>query len=41
MSTLPGVPLYRTLGFTAAEPTVAELPDGEVLPMVRMNRPLP
>ncbi|AWM39197.1 Acetyltransferase (GNAT) family protein [Gemmata obscuriglobus] len=41
MATLPGVPLYRALGFTAAEPTVTELPDGEVLPMVRMSRPLP
>ncbi|MDY3551691.1 GNAT family N-acetyltransferase [Gemmata sp. JC717] len=41
MATLPGVPLYRTLGFTAAGPTVAELPDGELLPMVRMSRPLP
>ena len=40
-ATLPGEPLYRALGFVALERTVPELPDGEVLPIVRMTRPLP
>jgi GNAT superfamily N-acetyltransferase len=38
MATLPGVPLYLALGFTAAEETAAHLPDGEALPLVRMTR---
>ena len=38
MATLPGVPLYRALGFTIVEPTNAELPDGVSLPLVRMTR---
>jgi GNAT superfamily N-acetyltransferase len=41
MATLPGEPLYRALGFAQLERTVARLPDGEVLPMVHMARPLP
>jgi GNAT superfamily N-acetyltransferase len=41
MATLPGEPLYRALGFVAVERTAATLPDGVVLPMVRMTRPLP
>src|SRR5688572_10963941 len=40
MATLPGEPLYRALGFTAIERKAAELPDGEVLAIVRMTRPL-
>ena len=38
MATLPGVPLYLALGFTAVEATIATLPDGETLPLVRMTR---
>jgi GNAT superfamily N-acetyltransferase len=41
MATLPGEPLYLALGFAAVERTTAELPDGEVLALVRMMRPLP
>lgn len=37
MATLPGVPLYRALGFEALAPGDATLPDGVVLPMVRMR----
>ena len=40
MATLPGEPLYRALGFTVVEPKSAELPDGELLPLVRMARTL-
>jgi GNAT superfamily N-acetyltransferase len=40
MATLPGVPLYLALGFTAIEETVANMPDGETLPLVRMTRPV-
>jgi GNAT superfamily N-acetyltransferase len=39
-ATLSGEPLYRALGFTQLERTVVPLPDGEVLPVVRMARPL-
>jgi GNAT superfamily N-acetyltransferase len=38
MATLPGVPLYLALGFTAVEETSAAMPDGETLPLVRMAR---
>jgi GNAT superfamily N-acetyltransferase len=41
MATLPGEPLYRALGFEPLERSAAPLPDGEVLPVVRMARPLP
>lgn len=37
MATLPGVPLYTALGFTPLEHADAALPDGVVLPMVRMR----
>jgi GNAT superfamily N-acetyltransferase len=37
-ATLPGVPLYESLGFTAHERMDATLPDGVVLPVVRMRR---
>lgn len=40
MATLPGVPLYRALGFAAVEDVTATLPDGVPLPLVRMTRPL-
>jgi GNAT superfamily N-acetyltransferase len=38
MATLPGEPLYLALGFVGSERTIAELPDGTPLPMVRMRR---
>jgi len=37
-ATLPGVPLYLALGFTAHEHADAVLPDGVVLPVIRMTR---
>ena len=37
-ATLPGVPLYRALGFTEEERVDAALPDGTTLPIVRMVR---
>ncbi len=40
VATLPGEPLYRALGFEQLERSVAPLPDGEVLPVVHMARPL-
>jgi GNAT superfamily N-acetyltransferase len=40
MATLPGEPLYRALGFAQLERIVAPLPDGEMLPVVHMTRPL-
>lgn len=39
-ATLPGVPLYEALGFTARERADAVMPDGVVLPIVRMSRPI-
>ena len=39
-ATLPGVPLYRALGFTEEERVDASLPDGTTLPVVRMVRPI-
>jgi GNAT superfamily N-acetyltransferase len=39
-ATLPGVPLYVALGFTAWERVDATMPDGVVLPIVRMRRPV-
>ncbi len=39
-ATLPGIPLYEALGFVAAEPQAATMPDGETLPLVRMIRPI-
>ena len=38
MATLPGEPLYRALGFAADERVELELPDGVLLPLVRMSR---
>jgi GNAT superfamily N-acetyltransferase len=40
VATLPGVPLYRALGFTDIEPVDVPLPDGLVLPCLRMHRPI-
>jgi GNAT superfamily N-acetyltransferase len=37
-ATLPGEPLYRTFGFRELERVEARLPDGNVLPIVRMAR---
>lgn len=38
MSTMPGVPFYRRLGFRDVEPVQDTLPDGTVLAFVRMER---
>ena len=40
VATLPGEPLYLALGFAPVERYAAPLPDGEVLPVVRMTRTL-
>ena len=40
MATLPGEPLYRTLGFTAVEHQVTTVADGVAIPFVRMMRPI-
>jgi GNAT superfamily N-acetyltransferase len=39
-STLPGVALYRSMGFEALEEFTADTPDGVGLPVVRMTRAL-
>jgi len=39
-ATLPGVPLYRSYGFRELERVDVPMPGGEVLPIVRMGRPL-
>jgi GNAT superfamily N-acetyltransferase len=38
VSTLPGEPLYRSYGFESIEDLVVPLPDGVLLPVVRMGR---
>lgn len=38
MSTMPGVPLYTVMGFEALEDSPLTMPDGVVLPMVRMGK---
>lgn len=38
MSTLPGVPFYRKLGFADVEPVIDTLPDGNQVGFVRMTR---
>ena len=38
VSTLPGEPLYRAYGFEAIEQVVVPLPDGVLVPCVRMGR---
>ena len=40
MSTLPGVPFYRTCGFDEIEHIVDTLPDGTKIEFVRMARPI-
>lgn len=39
VSTLPGLPLYRTLGYREVEPLDVELPDGVIIETVRMEKP--
>lgn len=41
MATLPGVPFYTSLGFTAHEPVPIDLPNGRPLPCRRMERQIP
>lgn len=38
MATLPGVPLYRVLGYEALEQVSHHLPDGQLVDFVRMGR---
>lgn len=38
VSTLPGEPLYRAYGFEAIEQVVVPLPDGVLVPCLRMGR---
>lgn len=38
MGTLPGVPFYRRMGFVEDGPENVELPDGSLLPCVRMYK---
>jgi len=40
MSTLPGIPFYRTCGFDEIEHIVDTLPDGTNIEFVRMARPI-
>jgi GNAT superfamily N-acetyltransferase len=40
MGTLPGVPLYRHLGFTTLAPVDVQLPDGVTIPCQQMRREL-
>ena len=40
MATMPGVPLYRSWGFGDEEPEDVVMPDGVVLPGIRMRRPI-
>jgi GNAT superfamily N-acetyltransferase len=37
-ATLPGVPFYRALGFEECETLEAPMPDGQALPIIRMER---
>jgi len=39
-ATLPGVPLYKTLGFRELEPIDVPMPGGLVLRCIRMDRPI-
>ena len=39
VSTLPGLPLYRALGYREVEPLDVTLPDGVVIETVRMEKP--
>jgi GNAT superfamily N-acetyltransferase len=40
-ATLPGVPLYRALGFVEVGRVDAAMPGGEMLPIIEMRRALP
>ena len=40
VSTLPGVPLYQALGFTAVADVPVQMPGGLMLPCVHMVRPI-
>ncbi len=40
MATLPGRPLYAACGFEPVEPVNIEMPDGVLLPCVKMVKPL-
>lgn len=40
VATLPGEPLYRAYGFEAIEPLETALPDGVIVPCIRMGRPI-
>ena len=40
VATMPGVPLYRALGFVDVESVDVPLPDGLALPCIRMERPI-
>jgi GNAT superfamily N-acetyltransferase len=40
VATMPGVPLYRALGFIDVEAVDVPLPDGLSLPCIRMERPI-
>lgn len=40
MGTLPGVPLYRSLGFVTVELVPVQLPDGVIVPCERMQQRL-
>jgi len=40
MATLPGVPLYRSFGFTDVNTTTVTMPDGVRIATVAMQRPL-
>jgi GNAT superfamily N-acetyltransferase len=40
VATLPGEPLYRTLGFVVDERFTVTLPDGVAVPVARMSRPV-
>jgi GNAT superfamily N-acetyltransferase len=39
-ATLPGIPLYESLGFTPHETETLRLPDGVAFELVRMTRPI-
>jgi len=39
-ATLPGVPLYEAMGYKALENIQQPMPDGEVLPIVKMYKAL-
>ncbi|MGE0882137.1 MAG: GNAT family N-acetyltransferase [Blastocatellales bacterium] len=40
-ATLPGVPLYEAMGYQAIESFEHPMPEGELLPVVRMGKHLP